>query len=505
MMSKPYINFIKEPLLEFANEQCEEHPKDGLYLYGPVKSISETAALKFGIIGCTEGLKLFEEWSDIVKGYIPAHKENVAHHTGFPGFEAVFGLKWPERPIASIKVLKDKVCNSIRLTNRHEAVKNTVDIYADAINKYLLEQADITPDFWFVVIPDEVFQWGRPTKAPPMKDRIKGKATLSKKVAAKLLQAPSLFEEDNAEADLQRYELNFHNQLKAVMLGKAVIQIVREGTLESASTLGDMPNRKTQDPATLAWNLCTTSYYKSSGPPWRLKDIRKGVCYVGIVFKKDPSDPAAGNACCGAQLFLSSGEGLVFRGAIGSWYSDRLKQFHLPKEKAKELMEMVIEGYENIHGSPPKEVFIHGKTRFDKNEWSGFQAALPESTKLVGIRIRPTGDLKLYRLALKPPARGTYMHVHERMAYLWTTGYVARFNTYPGFETPNPLAVNIDWGQADLETVVTDILALTKVNFNGCTFADGQPVTLKFADAIGEILTAAPNVLAAPQPFKYYI
>ena len=97
------------------------------------------------------------------------------------------------------------------------------------------------------------------------------------------------------------------------------------------------------------------------------------------------------------------------------------------------------------------------------------------------------------------------MHVHDRMAYLWTTGYVARFNTYPGFETPNPLAVNIDWGEADLETVVRDILALTKVNFNGCTFADGQPVTLKFADAIGEILTAAPNVVSAPQPFKYYI
>ena len=504
-MTRPHLNFVKEPLLEFLHGQCEEHPKDGLYLYGPVKSPSETTALKFGVIGCNAGLKLFEKWGEIVSGYIPPHKENVAHHTGFPGFEAAFGLKWPEKSIVELNISREKISKSIRLTNRHEAIKKTVDLYADTIRKYLLEEAEVTPDFWFVLIPDEVFQWGRPSKAPPVKDRIQGQATLSKKAAADLLQSPSLFGEDNEEADLQRYELNFHNQLKAVLLGKAVIQIVKEGTLESATTLGDLPTRRTQDPATLAWNLCTTSYYKSSGPPWRLKDIRAGVCYVGIVFKKDTSDPAAGNACCGAQLFLSSGEGLVFRGAVGSWYSDKLKQFHLPKDKARELMEMVIAGYERLHDNPPREVFIHGKTRFDKDEWAGFQEALPDKTNLVGIRIRSTDELKLYRLAMKPPVRGTYMHVHNRMAYLWTNGYVARFNTYPGFETPNPLAVNIDWGEAELETVVTDILALTKVNFNGCTFADGQPVTLKFADAIGEILTAAPRIEGVPQPFKYYI
>ena len=60
-------------------------------------------------------------------------------------------------------------------------------------------------------------------------------------------------------------------------------------------------------------------------------------------------------------------------------------------------------------------------------------------------------------------------------------------------------------GDDDFETDTRDILALTKVNFNGCYFADGLPVTLKFADAIGEILTAAPNLDGAPLPFKYYI
>ena len=34
---------------------------------------------------------------------------------------------------------------------------------------------------------------------------------------------------------------------------------------------------------------------------------------------------------------------------------------------------------------------------------------------------------------------------------------------------------------------------------------DGQPVTLVFADAIGEILTAGPIEGVPPLPFKFYI
>ena len=40
--------------------------------------------------------------------------------------------------------------------------------------------------------------------------------------------------------------------------------------------------------------------------------------------------------------------------------------------------------------------------------------------------------------------------------------------------------------------VLKDILALTKLNYNTCIFGDGMPITLKFADAVGEILTAGP-------------
>jgi hypothetical protein len=34
---------------------------------------------------------------------------------------------------------------------------------------------------------------------------------------------------------------------------------------------------------------------------------------------------------------------------------------------------------------------------------------------------------------------------------------------------------------------MADILSLTKLNYNSCRHSDGLPVTLKFADAVGEI------------------
>ena len=45
-------------------------------------------------------------------------------------------------------------------------------------------------------------------------------------------------------------------------------------------------------------------------------------------------------------------------------------------------------------------------------------------------------------------------------------------------------------------------MALTKLNYNACRFSDGDPVTIRFADAVGEILTAGPIGRFPPLPFK---
>ena len=93
----------------------------------------------------------------------------------------------------------------------------------------------------------------------------------------------------------------------------------------------------------------------------------------------------------------------------------------------------------------------------------------------------------------------------DNKAFLFTRGFIPRLQTVLGLETPNPLSVEICRGDADISVVCQDIFALTKLNYNSCIYGDGKPVTLRFADMIGEILTAGPASEDEVLPFKHYI
>jgi hypothetical protein len=291
----------------------------------------------------------------------------------------------------------------------------------------------------------------------------------------------------------------------------AVVQVIRETTLDPSLEVNRFghPVRSVQERARIAWNFSTTLYFKGARlQPWQLADVRPGVCYVGLVFKIDPSPAYEGEACCAAQMFLNSGNGVVFRGALGPYYSAKTGQFHLTYDAAKSLIGQVIDAYRKDHGVPPTELFIHSRYRFSDDEWRGFCSAVPAETKqFVGVRIRSTHDLKLFRPnADVPVLRGIAITTSKREGYLWTTGYIPRLRTYPGFETPKSVLVDINRGNGDLDVVLRDVLGLTKVNYNSCDYASGLPVTLKFADRVGEILLASPRGRDAPPlPFRFYI
>ncbi len=496
---------IEEPLLSFGFNQKAEHPKDGLFLYGPPPSNQNPARMDVGVIGTAGGIRRYEAWvkstSETIAAPEAGREENK---TMWPGFQAAFGIPWPIKPFTSITIDGDTLSSRIRTEDRHLAIFKAVDIYGDALRKYLREQ-EARPQFWFVVLPEEVFRYGRPKSVVPRDQRVSAKGSLGPKAAKSILLKGSLFSEETEAAALYEYELNFHNQLKARLLDTGqVLQVVRETTL-TPTEFESGTRRSLQDPASVAWNLATTSFYKAGGRPWRVADVREGVCYVGLVFKKIESAKGRDNACCGAQMFLSSGEGVVFKGAVGPWYSEADGSFHLSHDRAADLMRMVVSSYQEMHGSPPSELFIHGKTWFEKNEWEGFQSTVPAVTKLVGVRIRRQNELKLFRYGSKPVLRGTAIIASDRRAYLWTTGFTPRLNTYPGREVPNPLIVDLVNGNANLRQVLTDLISLTKLNFNNAGFADGLPVTLRFADLTGEILTAGPTEVVAPLPFRFYI
>ncbi len=503
------LQHIEEPRLGFRYDQELEHPKDGLFLFGPLDDRANPAEMRIGVIGTPDGISCFREWTRSIQRYIPPKDQNKPHHSGWPGFQAVFGTRWPKCPLVELTVSENAIRTSIRITDRHEAIYKTVNLFEEPIRKHL-RQDEAPPSMWFVIIPEEVYRYGRPESSVPKEEHITGSQPFSPRTGRRILHQRQswLFAEEQKNAEIYGYEINFHHQIKARLLDtRAVLQIVRDTTLEPHRFTKDNGRliREPEDSATVAWNLCTTAFFKASGKPWKLASVRPGVCYVGLVYKMYSTNPAAGNACCGAQMFLDSGDGVVFRGAVGPWYSQHTREFHLSKEKASELMSLVVESYLDMHGRSPTELFIHGKTQFNDDEWEGFKSVVPDETNLVGVRIRPTSELKLYRVGKKPVLRGTAYMSTKRRGYLWTKGFIPRLDTYPGWEVPNPLLIEIHRGDADLLRVMTDVMGLTKINFNTCQFADGQPVTLRFADAVGEILTAAPVPDLPPLPFRHYI
>lgn len=507
MSASNQLIYIPEPQLCFGHEQQLDFSKDGLMLFGPLDGSDRPSSLRIGLVASPKGVERYKKWVETINDYIPSGNADAVHHTPFPGFEAVFGAKWPIEPVCIIKVPEKRILETIRIKDRYQAIYNTVSLYEDEIRRHLREE-ESSVDVWFVVVPEEVHKYGRPKSSVPNSIAQPSPILMDQKQARSLDTQHSLFEEDYQNAEIYKYELNFHNQLKARLLDtKEVLQVVRETTLAPKDfIINDRQVRQLQDPASVAWNLCTTAFFKSSGRPWRLADVREGVCYVGLVFKKDMTSKDPSNACCGAQMFLDSGDGLVFKGAMGPWYSDTTREYHLPFEAAKRLAETIVSAYEKTHGYPPKELFIHGKTRINQAEWDGFQAGVPSDTNVVSIRIRDDGLFKLYSSGTRAVPRGMAFLINYRKGYLWSKGYIPRLKTYPGREIPRPLSIEICYGQAELSRVMADILGLTKINFNACVYADGEPVTLRFADQVGEILTAIPTAHDLPPlPFKHYI
>jgi hypothetical protein len=507
------ILHIPEPDLEFGHGQFCDHPKDGLFLYGPHEGQPATQQISVGIIGTEQGIAHFHTWAAKASTLVPIpergkrDKEHRLHLSDFPGLEEAFGLAIDPRIVARTidgKELDERT----RTLNHHEAVKTAVGLYVAEIEAHGKNEEQKV-DVWVLILPELVFERCKPESKRTGLGLLKGSFGKRQTTRSDLPLLAGVL--DQTEEAVFDDIPDFHRQVKAQLLKVGVpSQLVRETTLspDSFKNKAGYNTRRLQDPASVAWNLATGLYYKTQPkPPWKLAHVRPGVCYIGLVFKLIPNHPRQ-HACCAAQMFLSEGDGVVFRGANGP-YRTAEREFHLKTTEAKNLIAMVLKTYKDKHGSPPKELFIHGRTRFNDEEWEAFKEAAPEGTTIIGVRITTTGgEVKLFRDGDYPALRGTAMVLSETSAYLWTSGFLPRLDTYIGPETPNPLHISIQRSTGDmpeLKTVLGDIMGLTKINYNACNYSDGLPVTIRFADKVGDILVMGSAKDADRQPFKFYI
>lgn len=497
---------IEEPQLQFGLGQVMEDPRDGLTLFGPLDRVG-AYGVRTGIIGTNIGITRFNNWVSRINNIITNNPPRIARPP-FPGFEQVFKVPWSPIPTMAIEIDEKELKEAAHLDDPYQRVFNSVDIYARRITEAVSrEEAQV--DIWFIIVPQYIYNNCRPRSVIDPSTTVKAKMRLSPRYARELKREPSFFDNENILAEAYNYEINFHNQLKAKLLTSHVpTQVIREPTIAfrefvkpDGSPIRDLSNQE----SAIAWNIAAAVYYKVGGRPWKLASVRDGVCYLGMVFKQDDRNSDPRMACCAAQMFLDSGDGVVFKGAVGPWYSPRRGDFHLNDKAAFEIVQIAMSDYRKKRGRAPTELFIHGRIAVTQREYASFKKAAGVQTNVVAVQIQEEKDMRLYRLGKQAVLRGTALIIDNSRGILWARGFTPRLLTYPGREVPLPLFIKINYGESDITTVMGDILALTKLNYNACIFSDGVPVTIKFADAVGEILTAGPIGDVAPLPFKYYI
>lgn len=495
---------IPEPNLVFRHDQVAVDPRIGLSVFGPYDAdlASRRRSLPYGVVGRRRGVAALGEFIQALRGPVvtPTKAASPTLWPAFPGFEAAFHSELPSEASATFEIDPRKIETAASNADQNLRAFGVVDLYLEAIRDLLQREGSI--DVVVCVVPDLVYQNCRPKSHP---SEVVGPVTPS---AERKARSRGIRDITAPEASISpfRFSPDFRRQIKArAMIFEPPIQIMRESTLRLPDNR-EMGERVLTPLSDRAWNLATALYFKAGGRPWKLASGREGVCYVGVVFHRAVGGPDGRYAACAAQMFLDDGDGVVLRGESGPWYTPETRQFHLTRNAAEKLLQSVLAEYGVGHGKPLREIFLHYRASIARDEFEGYRTACPPGVKLVGVKVRSARDeIRLYREGTRPVLRGSLLKLGHRAGYLWASGFKPWLRTYDGWEVPAPLDLRVEHGEADLAQVATDIIGLTKLNYNECRLGDAQPVTIGFSNQVGEILVSNPGAKNPRSRFKYYI
>lgn len=292
---------------------------------------------------------------------------------------------------------------------------------------------------------------------------------------------------------------DFHDLLKAELTTVTQpVQIIRPATWRGASGV--------EDQATIAWNLFAALYYKAGGKPWRLlrPSNQPSRCYVGVSFTQ--SDEGDRLMTSVAQVFNELGDGVIVRGGLAERSaSDR--QPHLSKADSARLLSDALAQYKREHLTLPAAVTLHKTSAFSQEEIDGFHEARDKADlsqcELVWLTTSD-GTMLVRGSKYYPPLRGTLLSLSEDEHVLYTHGSVPYYRTYPGLFVPRTLGIRPATIERSVEEIATEILALSKLNWNRARLDGKWPITLLTARRVGSILRHVPkSVRPAPRYANY--
>jgi len=459
--------WIDEPDLTFADGAKHPDPKIGIPLYGP-RSFGTNRhkdEVHIGLIGTSESVENGRKFYEKLAAGIPGDPD----HFPFPGSVRDRGFRCDLRMDPKIVelVTRAETLDILNTRNSRERFETTLMLLRQKMQ--LLTRRDHPLDYILLVLPDDLYQKCRVT--------------------------------NYKEKGLGPVHRDLRRAFKAMAMEfQKPTQILQERTTRLTPTVP----RNLDDESVIAWNLFTGLYFKADGLPWGPSGLQPGTCFVGISFYR-PLGESSTLRTSVVQAFDEDGDGLVLRGPDFHW--DEAKDGrspHLSEELAGEITEMVLKQYKCERHHLPQRVIVQKTSRFEAAERAGFEQALSKVGRYDLVSLTSQSASRLVRTGQYPPLRGTHFRVGE-IWYLYTTGFLPLLSAYPHGHVPSPLQVADHVGDTATPQLLSEVLTLTKMNWNSADYASSTPITIKFSRQVADILREVP-ALRTPNPkLKFYI
>jgi hypothetical protein len=486
------FHFIDEPELEFGSDKhiC---PRAGITESGVYDTrLSDRRDKMFvGAVGTNETLDKLGEWLERCSKYIPG-KPDAAQPNLFPsfcGFNLETGFKAQfEYGSRILRPLKNAVIEKIlKIEDWNKRVEAAVNMYHEQI-KFLAQNR--TVDVIVCIIPDVLYESISTEKEIVLEE------TLEEKPVEEDVDV------DEEEAD-DALESNFRRALKAKTMQFAVpLQLIREISFEPIV-------KEQQDEATKAWNFCTALYYKANRQtvPWKLvTNLNKpSACFVGISFYRSRDKKTLNTSL--AQVFDELGNGVILRGTPVELDRDYDKRPHLSEDQAYQLLKKALTEYRVAMNNVPGRLVLHKSSNFNGAELSGFKLATSEmQVQSVDFLTIMDSDFRLFRKGIYPPYRGSHIELDKKTHLLYTRGSVKYYKTQTSLYIPQPLEIRIVESDESANTLCSEILGLTKMNWNNTQFDRKYPITIGCSRRVGEVMKYLTEKDPEPQiSYSFYM
>ncbi|GGG87369.1 argonaute/piwi family protein [Edaphobacter dinghuensis] len=479
------LQIVEEPQLAFFQNDLHVDIRAGLSTFGAFDkgSASVPTPIRIGMIGTTATVDGVRDWLERCKDGVPSDEQKLkALRPAFPGMtQQVFGTSLELSDTLTRTITRHELTAALRNGNPlPHLVEVFMDHARDLASKSGLHVLVVAP-------PPEVFALGDVSQGigidPPIDE----------------LQQPAP-EQEVAPPSV----LNFHDLFKAQAIDLQLpCQLLRPDTYGSP-TAGRVKGRRIQDKATTAWNFHTALYYKAGGVPWRLarQPALLTTCYVGVSFFKSVDGDKLMTSV--AQVFDERGEGLIVQGGSASYDKDD-RSPHLSEDDAFALLANGLATYRREHKNMPARLVMHKTSSFNAEEKAGFRrAADNEKLEVLDLVTVRRSGVRLLRAGQSPMIRGTSLLFDDASGIVYLKGTVPYFQVYPGAYIPRAIEFIREDGETSSAELARELVGLSKLNFNNTQFDSGDPITVRAARRVGDILKHVPANKKVNARFRYF-